>query len=125
MSQPEVVDVEVLRAVAREHAANLVEQAAVVSRESAEGLEQSHPEASAEHACQAAEYRRIATEIRERTWRSVYEPPTSNVDVLVVLCTGLVHMARYGAADGTWRVAGGWAVDVSHWMPLPEPPAEE
>ena len=59
-------------------------------------------------------------------WVSVEErlpAPTENL-VLVYDCTG-VNMAWYSYAMG-WKYRTGLpGVEITHWMPLPEPPKEE
>ena len=59
-------------------------------------------------------------------WVSVDErlpAPTEN-PVLVYDCTG-VNMAWYSYAMG-WKYRTGLpGVEITHWMPLPEPPKEE
>ena len=59
-------------------------------------------------------------------WASVEErlpAPTENL-VLVYDCTG-VNMAWYSYAMG-WKYRTGLpGVEITHWMPLPEPPKEE
>lgn len=59
-------------------------------------------------------------------WVSVEErlpAPTENL-VLVYDCTG-VNMAWYSYAMGWMYRTGLPGVEITHWMPLPEPPKEK
>ena len=80
------------------------------------------------------EFLKIAPTITASPWRKVEEPPKIGVPVLVTYIgynTGEVRCDLLAAYDGiTWRY---WdddmldevMVEITHWMPLPEPPGED
>ena len=59
-------------------------------------------------------------------WTSAMFQTTSD-DVLVVVSykDGSKSVKTMRTLDGEWRIADGRPWNVTHWMPLPEPPKEE
>lgn len=64
-------------------------------------------------------------------WISVKERlPDIDAEVLIVTGEGLYDVAQYSGADRFWTLERNplaWVTvaDVTHWMPLPEPPKEK
>ena len=50
--------------------------------------------------------------------------PTSEDDVLVLIGGKDADVGWFNGYDGNWRTYGCIAGEVTHWMPLPEPPKE-
>ena len=55
------------------------------------------------------------------------ELPLRFIPVLVCRKKGRVRLVQegYREFDGRWKVYGTKTADVTHWMPLPEPPEVE
>ena len=56
-------------------------------------------------------------------WIPVTERLPEDRNEVLVHTTKKVSKARFG--DGRWHGSGGCWMNVTHWMPLPEPPKEE
>lgn len=61
-------------------------------------------------------------------WNSVSNPPATSGEYLVIY-SGAVLVAEYKSMRNRWIVGAGVECDeleeLSHWMPLPEPPQQE
>ena len=65
-------------------------------------------------------------EARVPRWRSIMEDiPVNEDDVLVLIGGKDADVGWFNGYDGEWRTYGLVAGDVTHWMPLPEPPKED
>ena len=60
-------------------------------------------------------------------WKPIASAPRDGRDILVALTGGAVGIVYW---DGLWQVPGGWyggplsEVNMTHWRPLPFPPAK-
>ena len=58
-------------------------------------------------------------------WISVEDDiPTDDRDVLAWVYNEGITIAWFDGYTGEWQVYGSYYGDVTHWMPLPEPPKE-
>ena len=66
----------------------------------------------------------LANGVTFQTWIPVTERlPESDTAVIVATDSGMVFQCLY-AYDG-WDLWDGYTVNITHWMPLPEPPKEK
>lgn len=69
-------------------------------------------------------------EAAQPKWISVEDRlPGHGTGMFFMVCrdNGAVHEARFEISNGRWyelTTEGLWEIDVTHWMPLPEPPKE-
>ena len=66
----------------------------------------------------------LANGVTFQKWISVTERfPENDTAVIVATDRGMVFQCLY-AYDG-WDLWDGYTVNITHWMPLPEPPKED
>ena len=58
-------------------------------------------------------------------WRPISEAPLDGRRVLVFQPPGIWEVAVFSRYDHSWVAAVNHPLHPTHWMPLPEPPADE
>ena len=76
------------------------------------------------HDCVSCRTKCAISALQAWEWISVDDRlPDESYPVLCVTSAGGMMIARYGHKYGSWHVSG--SIDITHWMPLPEPPKGE
>ena len=59
-------------------------------------------------------------------WISVDDRLPPSTGTVIVCAIDLVFPGSYDGYSDTWHTDDGWRLpNVTHWMPMPEPPEEE
>lgn len=88
---------------------------------SGDSISRSREEIEAARLALVAEIEKLEAQIPR--WRPASEKP---IDEYVLIFTDLeeLEIAKYDHKWGWNGLTGGWEGEVTHWMPLPEPPEE-
>lgn len=65
--------------------------------------------------------------LRNRMWRPAEKSPPKEDGSYIgyVLCEGEKHIGQVFYLEGKWSTYINAPIQVTHWMPMPEPPEEE